>query len=65
MKGRRFDTSARGPRERYGTNLVALAVDAMALARVGDTVAIMASDIKLAPVKGAASIWREGRIAFY
>lgn len=50
VKGRRFDASARGPRERYGTNLVALAVDAMALARNGDTVAIMASDIKLAPL---------------
>lgn len=50
LKGRRFDTSARGPRERYGTNLVALAVDAMALARIGDTVAIMASDIKLTPL---------------
>lgn len=50
VKGRRFDPLMRGPRERYGTNLIALAVDAMALARPGDTVAIMASDVKLIPL---------------
>lgn len=50
VKGRRYDPSSSTRRERYGTNLVALTVDAMALACDGDAIAIMASDIKLVPL---------------
>ncbi|GAB5427242.1 MAG: NYN domain-containing protein [Devosia indica] len=38
------------PRERYGTNLVGLAIDAMELAQSGDEVLLMGGDFKLAPL---------------
>lgn len=50
VKGRRYDPRTKSPRERYGTNLVNIAVDGLTLARPGDTIAIVAADIKLAPL---------------
>ncbi|MGH6761604.1 MAG: NYN domain-containing protein [Phyllobacterium sp.] len=41
------------PRERYGTNLVQLAVDALLLAESGDHVIILAGDTKLEPLLAA------------
>jgi uncharacterized LabA/DUF88 family protein len=41
------------PRERYGTNLVGLAVDAMEIARPGDEVLLIGGDIKLTPLVAA------------
>jgi len=38
------------PRERYGTNLVQIAVDALLLAQPGDHVMVLASDAKLEPL---------------
>lgn len=38
------------PRERYGTNLVQIAVDAILLAEPGDHVIIVAADAKLVPM---------------
>lgn len=38
------------PRERYGTNLVQIAVDALLLAQPGDHVVVLASDAKLEPL---------------
>lgn len=48
VKGR---THKRGePRERYGTNLVQIAVDAILLAEPGDHVVLVAGDAKLLPM---------------
>ena len=38
------------PRERYGTNLVGLAVDAMEVVQPGDEVLLVGADIKLTPL---------------
>jgi len=38
------------PRERYGTNLVQIAVDALLLAQPGDHVMVLAGDAKLEPL---------------
>ncbi|WP_457812591.1 NYN domain-containing protein [Sinorhizobium meliloti] len=51
VKGRRHSSGE--PRERYGTNLVELAVDALLLAHSGDRVLILAADAKLAPLLAA------------
>lgn len=40
------------PRERYGTNLVQMAVDALALTKPGEHVILVAGDVKLEPVLG-------------
>lgn len=41
------------PRERYGTNLVQIAVDALLTAEPGDHVVVLAGDAKLAPLLAA------------
>jgi uncharacterized LabA/DUF88 family protein len=51
VKGRTH--GAAEPRERYGTNLVEIAVDALLMAEPGDHVMILASDAKLEPLLGA------------
>ncbi|WP_245451375.1 NYN domain-containing protein [Georhizobium profundi] len=50
IKGRHFNQDADMPRERYGTNLVELAVEALSISQPGDTVALVASDHKLEPL---------------
>lgn len=51
VKGRTH--GAGEPRERYGTNLVEIAVDSLLMAEPGDHVLILASDAKLEPLLGA------------
>jgi uncharacterized LabA/DUF88 family protein len=51
VKGRRHSSDE--PRERYGTNLVELAVDALLFTEPGDHVLILAADAKLAPLFSA------------
>lgn len=51
VKGRTHGTGE--PRERYGTNLVEIAVDALLMADPGDHVMILASDTKLEPLLAA------------
>ncbi len=51
VKGRAHDP--REPRERYGTNLIEIAVDSLLLAGAGDHVVIVGADLKLAPLLGA------------
>lgn len=41
------------PRDRYGTNLVGLAVDALALSQAGDELLLLAGDVKLVPLVAA------------
>lgn len=48
VKGRSHKRGA--PRERYGTNLVQIAVDAILLAEPGDHVVLVAGDAKLLPM---------------
>ncbi|PLU08845.1 NYN domain-containing protein [Sinorhizobium medicae] len=48
VKGRTHKKSE--PRERYGTNLVQIAVDALLLAEPGDHVIVVAADAKLVPM---------------
>ncbi|MBB3811526.1 NYN domain-containing protein [Pseudochelatococcus contaminans] len=48
MKGRTHGSGE--PRERYGTNLVQIAVDALLLAQPGDHVMVLAGDAKLEPL---------------
>jgi uncharacterized LabA/DUF88 family protein len=48
VKGRRHERGE--PRERYGTNLIEIAVDALLLAEPGDHVILVAGDGKLKPL---------------
>jgi uncharacterized LabA/DUF88 family protein len=50
VRGRELDPAYNGPRERYGTNLIEMAVDAILLAKPGDRFLILAADIKLMPL---------------
>ncbi|WP_426130836.1 NYN domain-containing protein [Pararhizobium sp. PWRC1-1] len=51
VKGRTHDRNE--PRERYGTNLVEIAVDGLLLAEPGDHVVLVGGDAKLAPLLSA------------
>ncbi len=51
VKGRTHEPGE--PRERYATNLVHIAVDALLLAEPGDRVMVLASDAKLEPLFSA------------
>ncbi|QFR34688.1 NYN domain-containing protein [Ancylobacter sp. TS-1] len=50
VKGRTVEDLAGLPRERYGTNLVEMAVDALRISQVAERIALVAADAKLVPL---------------
>ncbi|MFG1313154.1 NYN domain-containing protein [Xanthobacter autotrophicus] len=50
VKGRVVEDFPRLPRERYGTNLVEMAVDALGISRAAEHIALVAADAKLVPL---------------